>query len=335
MYTRSGQRKPASLGALADWQTPVALCTVYLAWGATYPAIRVMVETVPPLIGTAARFLLAGAVLYGYLLLRGGRQRVKVERRKLAGAAVIGTVILGDIGLLALAEQEVPAGLAALIIASVPLWVVILRLLHGEAVSAGVLAAVTAGFAGVALLVLPGAPGSTGSPLGWLLVLVLAAAVEAAGQFYSRYTPLPRDALLTTALQLVAAAGVLFVAGIATGELGDLSLARFSGDSVLAFAYLIGPGSLLAYSAFVWLLEHAPISTVSTYAYVNPVVAVLLGWALLSEEITAPLAAGAVVVLASVAFIVRGTRQPGGPSAGRPASARSGRAHTGASRRPA
>ena len=335
MYTRSAQAKPALLGALAEWQIPVALCTVYLAWGATYPAIRVMVETVPPLIGTAARFLLAGAILYGYLLVRGGRQRAKVARRELAGAAVVGTVILGDIGLLALAEQEVPAGLAALIIASVPLWVVMLRLLHGEAVRPGVLAAVAAGFAGVALLVIPGASGGAESPLGWLLVLMLAAAVEAVGQFYSRYTPLPPDPIVTTALQLMAAAGVLFAAGVATGELGDLSLERFSGDSALAFAYLIGPGSLLAYYAFVWLLEHAPISTVSTYAYVNPVVAVLLGWALLSEEITAPLAAGAVVVLASVAFIVRGTRPPGGPSAVRPARSRSVRAHTGASRRPA
>src|SRR5215218_8861254 len=211
----------------------LALLVVYLAWGGTYPAIRVMVESVPPLLGTGARFLVAGIVLHAFLVVRRGRSRL--TPREVGGAAAVGTVILGDIGLLALAEQEVPAGLAALIIASVPVWVVILRLLHGEAVSAGVLAAVTAGFAGVALLVLPGAPGSTGSPLGWLLVLVLAAAVEAAGQFYSRYTPLPRDALLTTALQLVAAAGVLFVAGIATGELGDLSLARFSGDSVLAF----------------------------------------------------------------------------------------------------
>jgi drug/metabolite transporter (DMT)-like permease len=336
MYTRSGRVEPHPPAVrsrlLVSWRTPIALCTVYLAWGATYPAIRVMVETVPPLIGTAARFLVAGAILYGYLLVRGGRQRVRVERRELAGAALIGTIILGDIGLLALAEQEVPAGLAALIIASVPLWVVMLRLLHGEAVPAGVLAAVAAGFAGVALLVLPGAPGG-GSPLGWLLVLVLAAAVEAVGQFYSQRTPLPPDPLVTTALELLAAAGVLFVAGVATGELTELRPELFSGDSVLAFAYLIGPGSLLAYSAFVWLLEHAPISTVSTYAYVNPVVAVLLGWALLSEAITAPLAAGAVVVLASVAFIVRGTRPQAGPSAGRRATSRPRRARSGASPR--
>src|SRR5688500_13966746 len=110
----------------------IALVTVYLAWGATYPAIRVMVETAPPLISTGARFLLAGAILYGWLLVRGGRRRAAVRRRQLAGAAAVGTVILGDIGLLALAEQEVPAGLAALIIASVPLWVVLLRLAHGE-----------------------------------------------------------------------------------------------------------------------------------------------------------------------------------------------------------
>ena len=238
-------------------------------------------------------------------MVRGGRRRVAVGRRELAGAALIGTIILGDIGLLALAEQEVPAGLAALIIASVPLWVVVLRLVHGEAVPAGVLAAVAAGFAGVGLLVLPGAPGGDGSPLGWLLVLVVAGGIEAVGQFYSKRTSLPSDPLVTTAIELVAAAGVLLVAGVATGELADLRLEEFSGESVVAFAYLIGPGSLLAYSAFVWLLEHAPISTVSTYAYVNPVVAVVLGWALLSETITPPLVAGAVMILASVALIVR------------------------------
>jgi drug/metabolite transporter (DMT)-like permease len=279
----------------------VALGIVYLAWGATYPAIRVMVETVPPLIGTGARFLVAGILLYGFIWARGGTTRVRVTRRELAGTGVIGTIILGDIGLLALAEQEVPAGLAALIIGSVPLWIVVLRLAHGESVPRGTLAAVALGFGGVAMLVLPGGGGG-GSPLGWLLVLVLAGLIEAVGQYYSKRAPQPSDALLATALQLMAAAIVLLVAGVAAGELGRMHVDRFSLDSLVAFAYLVGPGSLVAYSAFVWLLSNVPVSTVSTYAYVNPVVAVVLGWAVLSEEVTTSILVGAVVILASVAF---------------------------------
>jgi drug/metabolite transporter (DMT)-like permease len=281
----------------------IALVTVYLAWGGTYPAIRVMVETAPPLIATGVRFLLAGVILYAWLLLRGGRERVAVPRRELAGAAAVGTVILGDIGLLALAEQEVPAGLAALIIASVPVWIVVLRLAHGERPARATLTAVAAGLAGVALLVAPA--GAGGPPLGWLLLLVAAAAIEAAGQFWSPRAPLPGDALVSTAIQLLAAGVALSIIGALAGELDELRPERFSTDSLLAFAYLVGPGSLLAYAAFVWLLANVPISTVSTYAYVNPVVAVALGWALLGEELTAAMAAGAVAVLASVALIVR------------------------------
>jgi len=279
----------------------IALAIVYLAWGGTYPAIRVMVETAPPLVATGVRFLVAGVLLYGWLLVRGGRDRVRLPRREAAGAAIVGMVILGDIGLLALAEQEVPAGLAALIIASVPLWIVLLRLAAGERPARLTLAAVVAGLAGVALLVAPG--GGSGAPLGWLLLLVGAAAIEATGQFFSPRAPLPADALVSTAVQLLAAGAMLAVAGLAAGE--KIDPGRFSGDALLAFAYLVGPGSLLAYAAFVWLLANVPISTVSTYAYVNPVVAVFVGWALLDEEITPAIAAGALAVLASVALIVR------------------------------
>jgi drug/metabolite transporter (DMT)-like permease len=279
----------------------IALGIVYLAWGGTYPAIRVMVETAPPLVATGVRFIVAGVLLYGWLLVRGGRDRVRLPRRETAGAAIVGMVILGDIGLLALAEQEVPAGLAALIIASVPLWIVLLRLAAGERPARLTLAAVVAGLAGVALLVAPG--GGSGAPLGWLLLLVGAAAIEATGQFFSPRAPLPADALVSTAVQLLAAGATLAVAGLAAGE--KIDPGRFSGDALLAFAYLVGPGSLLAYAAFVWLLANVPISTVSTYAYVNPVVAVFVGWALLDEEITPAIAAGALAVLASVALIVR------------------------------
>jgi drug/metabolite transporter (DMT)-like permease len=229
------------------WKLPLALGTVYLAWGGTYPAIRVMVETVPPLLGTAARFALAGLLLGAFLLARRGRRRFAMSRRQLLGVSAVGVVILGDIGLLALAEQEVPAGLAALIIASVPLWIVLLRIADGQRPRPTTMAAVAVGIAGVALLVTP-AGETSGPPIGWLLLLVAAAAIEAAGQFYSQRVDLPADLLVS-------------------------------------------------------------ITTVSTYAYVNPVVAVLVGWALLSEPVTLTIAAGAAAVLLSVALIVR--RGPG------------------------
>jgi drug/metabolite transporter (DMT)-like permease len=278
-------------------RTALALATVYLAWGGTYPAIRVMVETVPPLLGTGARFLLAGAVMASVLALLG---RLRAERTALVGAALVGTVILGDIGVLAVAEQEVPAGLAALVIASVPLWVVCLQLVHRERITRRTALAVIAGLGGLALLVSPGGD----APLLWLLVLVVAAAVEAAGQFYSQRVELPSDPLVSTTVQLLAAGAVLALAGVAFGELDELRAGAFSSDSLLAFAYLVVPGSLIAYSAFVWLLRNAPIGTVATYAYVNPVVAVTIGALVLGERVSATMAAGGALILGSVALVV-------------------------------
>lgn len=284
--------------------TVVCVLTVWLAWGATYPAIRVMVETVPPLLGTSVRFLVAGGVLALFLAPAG---RLKATPRELAGAAAIGTVILGDIGVLAVAEQEVPAGLAALIIASVPLWIVLLQVGVREPVARRTVLAVLAGLAGIGLLVDPGGE----APVVWLLVLVAAAAVEAAGQFFSRSTPLPADPLANSTVQLLAAGVMLGIAGLALGEGGELDAGAFSTDSLLAFAYLVVPGSIVAYTAFTWLLRNAPITTVSTYAYVNPVVAVAIGWALLGERITAEMAVAGAVIVGSVALVIRARRPEG------------------------
>jgi drug/metabolite transporter (DMT)-like permease len=275
--------------------------TVWTAWGGTYPAIRVMVETVPPLLGTSVRFLMAGAVLAAVLAALG---RLRATRRELIGAGAVGTVILGDIGVLAVAEQEVPAGLAALIIASVPLWIVLLQLGAREPVPRRTLVAVLAGLAGIGLLVGPGGE----APVAWLLVLVVAAAVEAAGQFFSRFAALPADPLTASTVQLIAAGLALGAAGLALGEAGQLGAAAFSADSLLAFAYLVVPGSIVAYTAFTWLLRNAPIATVSTYAYVNPVVAVAAGWALLGERITTEMAVGGAVIVGSVALVIRARR---------------------------
>jgi drug/metabolite transporter (DMT)-like permease len=283
----------------------LALATVYLAWGSTYPAIRVMVETVPPLLGAGVRFLTAATVLLAAVVTLGGRKRLRVNGREVLAAAAVGTLILaGGIGLLTVAEQEVPSGVAALIIASVPLWVVLLRLLAHERVPRTMLAGVVGGFAGVAILVLSG-DRAGGSPLGWLAVLLAAALLTAIGVFASDRLTLPEDTLLSTAVEMGCAGALLVLVGFAVGESAQLEPSALSRRSLIALVYLVLIGSVVAYSAFVWLLQNAGPSTVATYAYVNPAVALILGWAILSEEITPTIVIGALMILASVALAVR------------------------------
>ena len=282
-----------------------ALTTLYLAWGSTYLAIRVMVETVPPLLGAGVRFLAAAAILSVALIALGGGRRLRVGGRPALAAAAVGTLILvGGIGLLTLAEQHVPSGLAALLIASVPLWVVILRLVARERITLATLAGVAGGFAGVALLVLPGDRAGD-APLGWLAVLLAAALFTALGALASDRWTLPTDTMLATAIEMACAGTLLLALAFVAGEGAELDAGELSRRSLLALAYLVLIGSVVAYSAFVWLLEHANPSTVATYAYVNPAVALILGWLILSEEITPTTLAGALVILASVALVVR------------------------------
>jgi len=298
---------------------PAALATIYIVWGSTYLAIRVMVETMPPLLSAGVRFGVAGAAFLAVLALRGGIERVRVTRRQLAGAALIGTLLcFGGNGLVTVAERDVPSALAALIIGAVPLWVIVMRSAHGERVQGGTIAGVLVGFAGLAVLLLPGdRPGD--APLGWSLVVVAASISWAAGSFYSKRTPLPDDALVSTGWQMLLGGAGMVAVGVLAGEIGDIDPSAFSTDSVLAFLYLIVFGSWLAFTAYVWLLKHAPISTVATYAYVNPVIAIFLGWAILEEEITATMLAGAAAIVLSVASVVR--REGGGDPMKEPAPA--------------
>jgi drug/metabolite transporter (DMT)-like permease len=294
-------RRPASSG----WLLWAALATVYIVWGSTYLAIRVMVETMPPLLAAGSRYVVAGSVFWVILRIASGPERVRVTPRELAGAALIGTLLcFGGNGLVTVAERDVPSGLAALIMGAMPLWVLVMRAAHGERVPRGTLAGVVVGFAGLAVLVLPGdRPGD--APLGAVLVVVAASVSWASGAFYSPRTALPADSFASTAWQMLfGGLGMLFV-GTLAGETGDVEAAAFSTDSVIAFVYLVSAGSLLAFTAFVWLLQHAPVSTVMTYAYVNPVVAVLLGWAILSEEITLSVVVGTAAIVASVATVVQ------------------------------
>src|SRR4051794_14794650 len=285
--------------------TWAALATIYVVWGSTYLAIRVMVETMPPLLAAGVRFAVAGALFHVVLVATSGRERIRVGRRELAGAALIGVLLpFGGNGLVTVAEQDVPSGLAALIIGSVPLWVVLLRAAHGDRPPRATLIGVALGFTGLALLVLPGdRPGD--APLWGVLVCVAAALSWATGSFYSHRVPQPGDALASTAWQMLLGGVAMILVGLAVGEAGDVHPGAFSTDSLLALAYLVTIGSVLAYTAYTWLLKNAPISTVATYAYVNPVIAIVLGWAILSEEVTTAVVVGAAAIVFSVAAVVR------------------------------
>ena len=287
------------------WLGPLALGTIYVVWGSTYLAIRVMVEDIPPLLGAGVRFLIAGAIMYAWLVWRRPPSARATTGGQLLGAAIVGVLLMfGGNGLVTVAEQEVPSGLAALLIASVPLWVILLRASYGrERVPASTLLSVAVGFVGVALLVLPG-DRPEGAPLGWSLLVVLAAVLWASGSFAANRVERPSDVLTATAWQMLIGGGAMVVVGAAVGELGELHLEAISADSWAAFIFLVFIGSIAAFTAYNWLLRNVAISTVATYAFVNPVIAVFLGWAILSEEITPFVVAGTAVIVASVAFVV-------------------------------
>ena len=289
-------------GDARRWQLAAAFAAVYLIWGSTYIAILFAIETLPPFWMAAARFLVAGTLLYAWARWRGAPAPTRLHWR---GAAVVGALLLvGGNGGVVWAEQRVPSGLAALLVATVPLWMVML-----DGAGRGwrrppvqVLLGIAIGLAGVGLLVGPGqgAGGQAVDPLG-AGVLVLASLSWATGSLYARRAPLPSSPLLGTAMEMIGGGLCLAVAGLIAGEHRRLDLAAASPKSLLAVAYLIVFGSLVGFTAYVFLLRHTRPALVATYAYVNPVVAVLLGWALAGEPLTArTLLAGAVIVGAVV-----------------------------------
>jgi drug/metabolite transporter (DMT)-like permease len=282
-----------------------ALLTVYVVWGSTYLAIRIMVETMPPLLSAGVRFALAGAIFLAILRVRGGVSRVRITAAQAGAATLAGTLLcFGGNGLVTLAEEDVPSGLAALIIGAVPLWVALMRLVERERVPRATLAGVGVGFLGLAVLVLPGdRPGD--APLLGMLVIVLASISWAAGSFYSKRMDLPADTLVSTGFQMLLGGALMTVVALAAGEGAEVDLGAFSARSAVAFAYLVFAGSLVAFTAYTWLLQNAPISTVATYAFVNPVIAVFLGAVVLSEEVTATVVLGAAAIVGSVAVVVR------------------------------
>ena len=302
----------------------LALATVYLVWGSTYLGIRIAIETLPPLLMSGVRFVTAGALLYAFSIRRGDRDGDRPGRAQWLAAAVVGgALLLGGNGGVAWGEQYLPSGLAALLIATVPLWMVLFaRLLLGDRLAWPARIGIVVGFAGLVLLLAPGG-GSAGTARPWATAVVLAgAACWGWGSVHARRAALPSRPLVSTAMQMLAGGALQLVAGAATGELGRVHLGRASAASLLAVAYLVLFGSLAAFTAYTWLLRNVPTALASTYAYVNPVVAVALGWAVLGEPVSARSLLAGAVILAGVALILTSGREAG-RSAGR------GRAGTG------
>jgi drug/metabolite transporter (DMT)-like permease len=306
--------KPASRARI--W---AALGIVYVVWGSTYLGILVAVRTLPPFLMASIRFLIAGGLLYLWSIRRGDRLNDRPGWKQWGAAAVVGFLLLVSAnGMLAWAEQRVDSGVSSLVIATVPLWMALIdRLAYGQRLSGTAVGGLVIGLAGAALLAGPTGPGHL-APLG--AVVLLGSSISwAAGSLYSRRAPLPQRPLVGASMQMLAGGVVLAVIALSLGE--EKQVADASTASLLAVLYLIVFGSLIGYTAYVWLLRAAPTSLVSTYAYVNPVVAVFLGWAIVSEPIgVRTLVAGAMILLA-VALIVRGRPVRAPSSAPVPAAA--------------
>ena len=294
------------------WQVLLAFAAVYIIWGSTYLGIRVAVESIPPFSMAGARALTAGALLYIWARWRGAVHPEPVHWRE---AAVIGGfLLLGGNGLVSWAEQHVPSGVSALIVGSTPLWMVLLEWLwhSGPRPTVGIVSGLVVGFVGLGFLVAPGNLGDGGRvDLHGAIALLCAAFLWATGSLYSRRARLPSSQLLGAAMEMIAGGALLLIAGGALGEWKHFTLAGVSSHSLIAWVYLTTFGSLVGFTAYVWLLQVTTPARASTYAYVNPVVAVLLGWAVVGERITTrTLFAAAAIIVAVVIIVTRSAEVP-------------------------
>lgn len=308
--TLSVARRPV-LQEAPDWQVWGALLIVYIVWGSTYLGIRVVVETMPAMFALGMRFGIAALVMGAILVLRKGVGVLRVPRTEFLSALLIGSLLLGvGNGGVMLGERTIPSSLAALMIGVIPLVVLVMRRFMGEHISRTQMLGVAGGLAGMVVLLAPLGFGGT-VEAGGIAIVLLSTLGWACGSVLSGRRRLPRDPFVSTFYQFLAGCLCGFVASVLIGEWGDLHPAHWSERSLVAMAYLIVFGSLIAFSAYTWLLQHAPVSRVTSYAYVNPVVAVFLGWFVLGEDITITMLVGAAMILASVALIVRRQRPTG------------------------
>ena len=299
------RHRPSTLAVVA------ALLVVYVVWGSTYLGIAVMIETMPPLLSAGVRYGSAGLILMAATVLHaratGGVALAAPTRAQWIAALVIGTLLLlGGNGGVVLAELRIPSGVAAVLIATVPIWMavfdsIVTRRRPGWLVIGGLVA----GLVGVAVMLVPVEGIGNIDPVG--VVLCLGAAISwAIGSIYSRSAPHPASGALGSGMTMVGGGLALVAVGTVLGEIGQVDLAAFSTRSWVAFAYLVLVGSVLAFTAYTWLLANVSVSTVGTYAYVNPVVAVALGAVFLSEPITPRTLVAAAIIIGAVVAMVSG-----------------------------
>ncbi|HEU0132038.1 MAG TPA: EamA family transporter [Mycobacteriales bacterium] len=295
-----------------------ALVTVYVVWGSTYLAIRYAIGAdtgqrgLPPLLMGGTRFFLAGLLMFAVTVRRphpDGEPDPLGRRQWLACAVVGTTLLLGGNGLVTLAERSVPSGIAAVIVALVPVWTALFGLLlGGERLRRRGVVGLAIGFAGAFVL---GNPAGAGHfPPGGMLMLACATLSWSAGSYYAHSAPVPRRPLVMTGMEMLCGGAAMTLVALARGEAGDLRLGTVGWSAWVAYAYLVVFGSMLAFTAYVWLLRNARLSLVTTYAYVNPAVAVLLGALFLSERLTPRALVASALILAGVGLVVSSRPQP-------------------------
>lgn len=283
----------------------LALLAIYIVWGSTYLAIRFAVDTIPPFLMAGVRFLVSGLILYAWRRLAGDPNPTARQWRS---AAIVGLLLLlGGNGLVSWAEQRVASGVAALIVASIPLWVALIDALRPRGIKPDwkIILGLLIGFGGIVLLVVSSRQQSEaeGVSIAGVAGLLLAAFLWSLGSIYGRDADMPASSLLATGIEMLAGSAGLFLAATFFGEWKALDLSAISARSVFGLGYLIVAGSLIGFTSYSWLLRNAPVSLVSTYAYVNPVVAILLGAWLASELLNVPIILSALVIIASVVVI--------------------------------
>jgi len=295
---------------------PIAagLLAVYIFWGGTYLAMKFAIETMPPFMMAGIRFMTAGAIVYAWQVYRGTPSPTVTHWKN--AAIVGGLLLLGGNGGVVWAEQMVSSGIAAIIVATVPLWMALIAWLWqgGSRPNGMVMSGLLIGFMGIILLVKSsGGSDLSGTTTPWVgyAALVTASLSWAIGSIYSRIAKLPEAPLLAIAMQMLTGGFFCLVFGIITGEGGRFDVTAISLQSALALGYLIFFGSIVGFSAFIWLLKAADPTIASTYAYVNPIVAVILGWALAGEQMTLQAALAALIIVISVVMITKGNQQKG------------------------
>jgi drug/metabolite transporter (DMT)-like permease len=285
-------------------QIIAAFASIYLIWGSTYLAISYAVETIPPFIMGGVRFVISGAMLYLWARSRGAPRPTRLHWRNAIIAG--GFLLLGGNGAVVWAEQFVPSGLTALLVSILPFWLVIIEWVRPprKRPSGAVLVGLILGFAGIVVLVGPSSVGGHGDvrPIG-ALVLILGSLSWAIGSFWSRDAQLPESGLLTTGMEMLGGGVLLLIVGAVTGEIAHTDIHRISKASAVGLLYLITFGSLLGFTSYIWLLDKVSPARLGTYAYVNPIVAVLLGWAIAGERLSIRTGIAAAIVICAVALI--------------------------------